>query len=109
MAETLTLSFGARDGRLLSLDAYTNSALWDSWTEAKQLRGESGALVLLEPIDDRVTLDVVPSYRFREGDSTLLIGLGAVASEHFQIGQDLFVGITNGELAEVILKNLHIE
>ena len=109
MADTLTLEFSGRDGRFLSLDAYTNDARWQKLSETAHPDGTSGALVLIEPVEDRIALDAVPSYRFREADSTLLISLRDGVSEYFEIGKDLYAGIANGQLAELILKNVLIE
>lgn len=109
MADTLTLVFSERDGLFLSLDAYTNDDRWERSGGSKCPTGATGALVLAEPVDDRVSLDVVPSYCFDGVDSTLSIGFGVQPSRYFEIGEGLFVGIANGELAEVVLKHLQFE
>lgn len=108
IADTLTLTFSERDGRFVSLDAYTNEGRW-----AKQFgtrpSGPRGALFLSECVDDRLTLEAVPSYRFDDHASVLTIALGGHASQHFEIGDDLFVGLADGELVELVLTNLVIE
>lgn len=107
IADTLTLTFNAR-GRFVSLDAYTNDARWLKQSETKQPRGR-GALVLSDPIEDRLSLDVVPAYRFDALASILSIGLGGATSEYFEVGDDLLVGLDDGRLAEIVLINLRIE
>jgi hypothetical protein len=109
MADTLTLAFSESDGCFVSLDAYTNDAQWKDASGMKPPIVGGGALVLDERIDDRVGLDVLPSYRFDRRDSTLSISFGVRSLQYFEVGDDLFVGVANGNLAEVILTNLRME
>lgn len=109
IADTLTLVFSARDGRFLSLDAYTNDALWARANKTKPSNGDAGALVLAQTVDDRISLDIVPAYTFNERESTLYIGLGSQASRYFDVGQGLFVGLADSNLVEVVLTNLRVE
>jgi hypothetical protein len=108
IAETLTLTFSGRDGRLVSLDAYANEERWNRQSETRP-SGPRGALLLTESIEDRFSLAITPEYRFDDRASMLFIGLGGRASQHFEVGDDLFIGLVDGELAEVVLMNLRIE
>jgi hypothetical protein len=108
IADTLTLTFSEQGGRFVSLDAYTNE---ERWTKQPQTRpsGPRGALLLSERIDDRLSLETVPRYRFDDRESILSIGLGGRVLRHFEVGDDLFIGVADGELVEVVLTNLQIE
>ncbi len=108
-ADTLTLVFSERDGRFVSLDAYTNRERWENAIKTKPSNAETGTLVLAESVDDRISLDIVPAYCFNENESTLYIGLGAQASRYFDVGQDIVVGLANSTLVEVVLTNLRVE
>jgi hypothetical protein len=108
IADTLTLTFSGRDGRLVSLDAYTNEEQWTRQSVARP-SGPKGALLLAESIEDRFSLAIAPEYRFDDRASMLFIGLGGRASQYFEVGDDLFIGLVDGELAEVVLINLRIE
>jgi hypothetical protein len=107
IADTLTLTFDER-GRFVSLDAYTNDARWFKQSETKR-SGARGALVLLDRPEDRLSLDVVPVYRFDALALILSIGLGGPASEYFEVGDDLFVGLDDRRIAEIVLTNLLVE
>lgn len=106
-ADTLTLVFRRRDGRFLSLDAYTNDALW-ARQPGPPASSAAGALVLAERIEERVSLDVVPTYSLDVATSTLRICLGGRGSRYFKVGDDLFVGLSAGQLAEVVLTNIEL-
>jgi len=108
-AETLTLVFSGRDGRFVSLDAYTNHERWEHTSKTKPSNGDTSALVLAQSVDERIGLDIVPTYRFNENESTLYVGPGAHASQYFDVGQDIVIGLANGHLVEVVLTNLRIE
>jgi hypothetical protein len=110
IADTLTLTFDERDRRFVSLDAYTNSAKWKQTSEPAPVDEHAGALVLTDPRQaDRITLDIIPQYRFNPSEATLSIALGPKASAYFAIGDDLFAGILHGELSELVLTNVTIE
>lgn len=108
-ADTLTLVFSERDGSFVSLDAYTNHARWKHAIKTKPSNAKTGTLVLAQSVDDRIRLEIVPTYSFNENDSTLYIGLGAQPSRYFDVGQDMVVGLANGNLVEVVLTNLRVE
>jgi len=108
-ADTLTLVFSERDGRFVSLDAYTNRERWETAIKTKPSNAETGTLVLAQSVDDRISLDIVPAYSFNENESTLYISLGVQASRYFDVGQDIVVGLANSTLVEVVLTNLRVE
>jgi hypothetical protein len=108
MADTFAIAFTANERRFVSLDAYTNHERWTRATKTKPSPGDTGALVLSQPLDDRTSLDVVPVYSFNEHESTLYVNLGAKASRYFKVGQDL-VGLASMTLVEIVLTDLHFE
>lgn len=111
IADTLSLVFSGPDAHLVSVDAYTNMARWEVCaTLPLPVAAGIGAACLAAPPDsDRVDLGVVPRFRYASSEHRLLIDLGRVSTDYYQVCACLILGADDRGIASLIVTDLRLQ
>jgi len=99
MADTLTMIFDGTEKKLISLDAYTNRALWrlSQHNAPPEVKGR-GTLQIESPQedDDRRSLQMTPRYEISHDEKWVRIVLNDVLPEaHYEVARNLVVGLAH--------------
>jgi hypothetical protein len=108
---TLTITFGGNGSLLKSIDAYTNQSNWILQAVEIPPSVTSG-LSLVESCDssDRFSIEFDPSYFFDSKKRALKVVLVHPKQEKLlSIGDSLIVGISDGLVSSLIIKDLVIK
>lgn len=109
IADTLTLVFASPGRALVSLDAYTNNALWEENSLPSLPIPISQGSLCVENCNesDRYTLSISPKYEVSPNSDWVRVSLSDPKfSKYYDIGSNLRVGLSEGQITELFLRDV---